>query len=240
MVHFTNIMGTLALALTAVQAMPNLAARQLPDPAGEKNLGKGGGAQFIGGQCSSAADCASGCCATLPRNGGTIGVCSGVGAQFQAGKQGCGFGGGGGNGGAGAGNNGGGNNAPSPTPGNVMAAPIPSSPPITVRPAPAPTLASDPTATTITQGGRVFTIIPSTLKVDPAGTANVGNGAGGQFIGGGCNSDEDCASGCCALVDADVTTNAFGICSGKGANRQNGKQGCGFPLGNGNGIATNN
>jgi hypothetical protein len=57
------------------------------DPAGEKNVGNGHGGQFIGGQCLSAADCASGCCA-LP-----CGICSGPGAQFQAGKQGCGFGG---------------------------------------------------------------------------------------------------------------------------------------------------
>jgi hypothetical protein len=55
------------------------------DPAGEKNVGNGKGQQFIGGQCLSAKDCASGCCA-LP-----CGICSGPGAQFQAGKQGCGF-----------------------------------------------------------------------------------------------------------------------------------------------------
>jgi hypothetical protein len=57
------------------------------DPAGTKNVGNGRGIQFIGGQCLRAADCASGCCA-LP-----CGICSGPGAQFQAGKQGCGFGG---------------------------------------------------------------------------------------------------------------------------------------------------
>ena len=56
------------------------------DPAGDKNVGNGRGVQFIGGQCLSAKDCASGCCA-LP-----CGICSGPGAQFQAGKQGCGFG----------------------------------------------------------------------------------------------------------------------------------------------------
>jgi len=57
------------------------------DPAGAKNVGNGRGQQFIGGQCLSAADCASGCCAK------PCGICSGPGAQFQAGKQGCGFGG---------------------------------------------------------------------------------------------------------------------------------------------------
>jgi hypothetical protein len=55
------------------------------DPAGVKNVGNGRGLQFIGGQCLSAADCASGCCAK------PCGICSGPGAQFQAGKQGCGF-----------------------------------------------------------------------------------------------------------------------------------------------------
>jgi hypothetical protein len=57
------------------------------DPAGTKNVGNGVGIQFIGGQCLSAKDCMSGCCA-FP-----CGICSGPGAQFQAGKMGCGFGG---------------------------------------------------------------------------------------------------------------------------------------------------
>jgi hypothetical protein len=57
------------------------------DPAGAKNVGNGHGQQFIGGQCLDTADCASGCCAK------PCGICSGPGAQFQAGKQGCGFGG---------------------------------------------------------------------------------------------------------------------------------------------------
>jgi len=56
------------------------------DIAGAKNVGNGAGQQFIGGQCLDASDCASGCCA-LP-----CGICSGPGAQFQNGKQGCGFG----------------------------------------------------------------------------------------------------------------------------------------------------
>jgi hypothetical protein len=55
------------------------------DPSGTKNVGNGAGKQFIGGQCLSAADCGSGCCA------GPSGICSGVGAQTQAGKTGCGF-----------------------------------------------------------------------------------------------------------------------------------------------------
>lgn len=55
---------------------------------------------------------------------------------------------------------------------------------------------------------------------DPAGTKNVGNGQGQQFIGGQCLDSSDCASACCAKP--------CGICSGPGAQFQNGKQGCGF------------
>ncbi|CAF9910941.1 MAG: hypothetical protein GOMPHAMPRED_007239 [Gomphillus americanus] len=73
-----------ALSVAVPEAMP-----LSPDPAGAKNVGNGHGGQFIGGACLSQADCASACCATL--NG--AGICSGPGAQFQAGKTGCGFGG---------------------------------------------------------------------------------------------------------------------------------------------------
>jgi len=55
------------------------------DPAGTKNVGNAKGQQFIGGQCLSGADCGSTCCA------GPSGICSGLGAQTQAGKTGCGF-----------------------------------------------------------------------------------------------------------------------------------------------------
>ncbi|CZR62144.1 uncharacterized protein PAC_12041 [Phialocephala subalpina] len=55
------------------------------DPAGAKNVGNAAGQQFIGGQCLSGADCQSTCCA------GPSGICSGLGAQTQAGKTGCGF-----------------------------------------------------------------------------------------------------------------------------------------------------
>jgi hypothetical protein len=69
------------------EAPPATASKGGPafDPAGVKNVGNGQGKQFIGGQCLSAADCGSGCCA------GPSGICSGVGAQTQAGKTGCGF-----------------------------------------------------------------------------------------------------------------------------------------------------
>ncbi|KAI1494047.1 hypothetical protein F5X96DRAFT_684775 [Biscogniauxia mediterranea] len=85
MVRFVT--AALAFALTAL-ALPNPNPSPLtPDPAGDKNVGNGAGQQFIGGACLSGADCASTCCATL--NG--AGICSGLGAQFQAGKTGCGF-----------------------------------------------------------------------------------------------------------------------------------------------------
>lgn len=59
-----------------------------PDPAGAKNQGNGAGKQFIGAACDGNADCASACCAA--QSNGAQSVCSGPGAQFQAGKLGCG------------------------------------------------------------------------------------------------------------------------------------------------------
>ncbi|KZL84128.1 biotrophy-associated secreted protein 2 [Colletotrichum incanum] len=77
-----------ALFAATTLAVPNPLT---PDPSGDKNVGNGQGVQFIGGACLNSKDCASACCATLSG----AGICSGVGAQFQAGKQGCGFGDGG-------------------------------------------------------------------------------------------------------------------------------------------------
>ncbi|KAJ1329847.1 colipase [Microdochium nivale] len=88
MITITNFLLTILAASTAVLARPNPLT---PDPSGDKNIGNAAGVQFIGGSCLSSADCASTCCAKL--SGG--GICSGLGAQFQAGKQGCGFGDGG-------------------------------------------------------------------------------------------------------------------------------------------------
>ncbi|KAH8664634.1 hypothetical protein BX600DRAFT_437168 [Xylariales sp. PMI_506] len=87
MVQFTYTAAVL-YAASLVLAIPSPLT---PDPAGTKNIGNGVGAQFIGGACLSSADCASTCCAFLAG----AGICSGLGAQFQAGKQGCGFGDGG-------------------------------------------------------------------------------------------------------------------------------------------------
>lgn len=62
----------------------------LPDPSIANLKGNQNHGQFIGGECINTNDCAldTACCATL----GTIGVCSGLQADFQAGKTGCGFG----------------------------------------------------------------------------------------------------------------------------------------------------
>ncbi|KAK1751092.1 hypothetical protein QBC47DRAFT_425682 [Echria macrotheca] len=58
---------------------------------------------------------------------------------------------------------------------------------------------------------------------NPSGARDVGNGQGKQFTTGGCVSNADCLEGCCANNSQGV-----GICSGRGAEFQNGKQGCGF------------
>ncbi|KAF4460953.1 biotrophy-associated secreted 2 [Fusarium albosuccineum] len=63
---------------------------------------------------------------------------------------------------------------------------------------------------------------PNPLAADPSGEKNVGNGQGQQFITGGCLSDADCQSACCA------TFSGGGICSAKAAANEQGKQGCGF------------
>ncbi|KAI2465261.1 hypothetical protein F4781DRAFT_435612 [Annulohypoxylon bovei var. microspora] len=84
-----NMVRIAFLAFLAV-AIPALASPISPDPAGAKNVGNGKGIQFIGGQCESSADCASTCCAVV--TGQNFGLCSGLGAQTQAGKAGCGFG----------------------------------------------------------------------------------------------------------------------------------------------------
>ncbi|KAM6488370.1 hypothetical protein HDV62DRAFT_25952 [Trichoderma sp. SZMC 28011] len=168
-----------------------LSVYALGDPAGAKNVGNGNGGQFIGGECLSSKDCASTCCAFI--SGG--GVCSGIGAQFQAGKSGCGFG----DGGA----------APSqPSGGDSSSAPPAASP-----------AAAAPAGFDASVG-------------DPNGAKNLGNGAGQQFITGACLSNADCASGCCAAL------NGGAVCSGVGAQFQNGKQGCGFSSSGGSSSAT--
>ncbi|CAI0644561.1 hypothetical protein CGCF415_v001982 [Colletotrichum fructicola] len=79
MVRIT-LFTTLALAMTAF-------AQIKPNNAGASKVGKGDGSQFITGGCVSDADCSSACCA----NASGVGVCSAEAAQFQNGKNGCGF-----------------------------------------------------------------------------------------------------------------------------------------------------
>jgi hypothetical protein len=62
------------------------------------------------------------------------------------------------------------------------------------------------------------------LTPNNAGAKDVGNGKGQQFTTGGCVSDADCRSACCA----EISGSGLGICSAVGAQHQNGKLGCGF------------
>ncbi|CAG8977140.1 hypothetical protein HYALB_00003361 [Hymenoscyphus albidus] len=65
-----------------------------------------------------------------------------------------------------------------------------------------------------------------------AGAGAVGKGSGGQFTVGGCISDADCGSKCCAggAVSGISGRTNVGVCSGVGGGveNQNGKTGCGF------------
>ncbi|KAK5636766.1 hypothetical protein RRF57_012478 [Xylaria bambusicola] len=154
------------MTVTAIPAP----APALPDPAGDANVGNQNQGQFIGGQCINSLDCASTCCATF----GSIGLCSGVGAQFQAGKTGCGFGDGG-------------------------AAATPATPDNSTG---SDNSGTDNAGNTGNNGnsGNSGNASSGTVTVDPnaAGSQNVGLGNGSQFITGQCLSDADCASGCCA------------------------------------------
>jgi hypothetical protein len=65
-----------------------LAVAQItPNTDGARSVGAGDGSQFITGGCVADADCSSGCCA----DASGVGVCSAEAAQFQNGKNGCGF-----------------------------------------------------------------------------------------------------------------------------------------------------
>ncbi|VBB81732.1 Putative protein of unknown function [Podospora comata] len=76
------------ISVTALLAFVVTAMAQItPNNAGARNVGQGNGSQFITGGCVNNADCASGCCA----DASGVGVCSAEAAQFQNGKNGCGF-----------------------------------------------------------------------------------------------------------------------------------------------------
>ncbi|KAI0157606.1 hypothetical protein GGR57DRAFT_49786 [Xylariaceae sp. FL1272] len=78
----------------------------------------------------------------------------------------------------------------------------------------------------------VFTFALTALALSPnnAGAHDVGNGNAAQFTTGGCISDADCQSACCAggATAADGNGGEVGICSAEAASLQNGKTGCGF------------
>jgi hypothetical protein len=74
----------------------------------------------------------------------------------------------------------------------------------------------------------VAVAVTAQLRPNNAGASQVGNGQGRQFTTGGCVRNADCQEGCCAGGATSVTGRAAGICSGIGAEFQNGKTGCGF------------
>ncbi|KAK8135671.1 hypothetical protein PG984_003611 [Apiospora sp. TS-2023a] len=76
----------------------------------------------------------------------------------------------------------------------------------------------------------IMTFAVAVMAVTPnaSGARDVGNGSGKQFTTGGCVADADCQEGCCAGGATSSTGKAAGICSGIGAEFQNGKTGCGF------------
>ncbi|KAI0423497.1 hypothetical protein F5Y09DRAFT_231877 [Xylaria sp. FL1042] len=173
MVRFSSTATILAFTLT-VTAIP-APAPALPDPAGDANVGNQNHGQFIGGQCINSLDCAAdtACCATF----GSIGLCSGLAADFQAGKTGCGFG-----------------------DGDASTATPDASTPDTTTTTTTGGDASTETGSGDASSGSASGSTSGTVTVDPnaAGAANVGKGDGSQFITGQCISDADCASTCCA------------------------------------------
>lgn len=79
---------TLSYCFTEKYLVAGLAAAQItPNVAGSSAVGAGDGSQFITGGCVADADCSSACCA----DASGVGVCSAEAAQFQNGKNGCGF-----------------------------------------------------------------------------------------------------------------------------------------------------
>ncbi|CAG8957795.1 hypothetical protein HYFRA_00000133 [Hymenoscyphus fraxineus] len=76
------------------------------------------------------------------------------------------------------------------------------------------------------------TIAARAVTTVNAGAGAVGKGNGGQFTVGGCISDADCGSKCCAggAVSGISGRTNVGVCSGVGGGveNQNGKTGCGF------------
>ncbi|KIV83545.1 hypothetical protein PV11_05564 [Exophiala sideris] len=145
---------------------------------GAENVGNGAGKQFITAQCQSDADCASGCC------GFNTGLCAGA-VIAQTRDGGCGFG--------------------NTSPNNIAAQALTGGGSAA---APAATAASaiNSLSASIAAAPTPTESASTTINSSLAGAANVGNGAGKQFITGQCLSDADCASGCCGFNS--------GLCAG--------------------------
>jgi hypothetical protein len=83
------------LTLTVLVSIAARCAAQCAtvDPSGAANVGNGKDQQFIGGQCTSDADCGSACCVGLDTTGPpvTVGICSSSDTATQSCKVGCGF-----------------------------------------------------------------------------------------------------------------------------------------------------
>lgn len=79
--HNSPLIYPLLVAVSALALAPN--------NAGAKDVGNGKSAQFTTGGCVADNDCRSACCAEIDTT--AVGICSAEGAQFQNGKQGCGF-----------------------------------------------------------------------------------------------------------------------------------------------------
>jgi hypothetical protein len=148
-----------------------------PDPSGTSHVGNGQGQQFIGGSCLNSKDCdpVRACCASFfdAKAGKVAGICSGLGAQKEQGKTGCGFGDGNGN----------------------SAAPAAPAPPASSTVADVPPASTTTTASSAQNTGTVVFLSGA------AGAQFVGNGNHQQFITGQCLSDADCSSpetACCA------------------------------------------
>ncbi|KAK6835133.1 hypothetical protein PG987_009827 [Apiospora arundinis] len=204
-----SIAATLAFAVTAL-AMPNhplsgLAARAAE---GSQNVGKGDGSQFITGQCTSDADCASACCAKAK------GACAAKArGQGGSGKTPTSSAAAGASSAAAA--NGG-------TPVSSAAAGASSSAAAAKNGTPVSSAAAAASSSAAAGGAAKKGKNAGAAAADTSkpGSQNVGKGDGSQFITGACTSDADCASGCCAKPK--------GVCSAQAVSNVDGKQGCGF------------
>lgn len=139
--------------------------------AGAESVGNGNGAQFITGECTSDADCASGCC------GFNSGKCAGAVIALSR-DGGCGFGDSSPNddaaqamgftGGISSSSTGGSTSSSSTT----------------------PDTSSSSNSTSDSDSGSTD---------NSSGSTGGSTGSGSQFITGPCTSDADCASGCCGF-----------------------------------------